>query len=136
LPTGPRAGARRSRGYAGALFGAALICALSIALGGCGDETDTTESEVQGVGELKAGSVAPLAQCRDWNRGTRAEKLATIADVRSQINLEDAPVEAPPLTDEEAYGLFEDACRPAFAAGFRLYKLYARAAAFSPLLAR
>jgi hypothetical protein len=54
--------------------------------------------------------------------------------VRSQINLEDGTVEAPALSDEEAHELFQDACRPAFAEGFRLYKLYARAAAFNPLL--
>jgi hypothetical protein len=116
----------------------ALACLLTSVLllgaGGCGEGSEAPEPEVQGVGEVKAGSVAPLAQCRDWNGGTREEKLATIDEIRSQINLEDGTVEAPALSDEEAYELFEDACRPAFAEGFRLYKLYARAAAFNPLL--
>jgi hypothetical protein len=115
---------------------AALACG-ALAAAGCGGQseaTEATEPAARGVGEVKAGSVAPLAQCRDWNAGTREERLATIEDVRSQINLEDGTVEAPALSDEEAYDLFEDACRPAFAEGFRLYKLYARAAAFNPLL--
>jgi hypothetical protein len=104
-----------------------------LAAGGCGDDADAVEEEVQGVGEVKVGSVASLAQCRDWNGGTEEEKIATIEDIREQINLEDAPVEAPALDNERAYELFEDACEPVYAESFRLYKLYAQAAAFSPL---
>ena len=51
---------------------------------------------------MTAGSVASLVECRDWNGADEAEQLATIADVRSQINLEDSGIEAPALTDEEA----------------------------------
>lgn len=112
---------------------ALAIALAALALGACGEESDA-ESETQGVGEVQIGSVAPLAQCRDWNRGSRAEKLATIEDIREQVNLQDAPVETPPLTDEQAYRVFENACEARFAASFRLYKLYARAAAFEPLV--
>jgi hypothetical protein len=86
------------------------------------------------VGPVKAGSVAAGAQCRHWNRGTEQEKLATIADVRSQVNLQSGTVETPALTDEQAYELFEHACAEDFAAGFKLYKLYAQRAGFQPLL--
>jgi hypothetical protein len=87
------------------------------------------------LGPVTAGSVARLAQCRDWNSGDHAAKMATVYDVRSQVNLEDGPVEIPALTDDEAYELFESACSNDFAAGFRLYKLYARATGYA-LLAR
>ena len=108
-------------------------CVLALGLAACGEESSPEAAGAEGVGPEKAGSVAPLAQCRHWNRGTEEEKLATIEDVRSQINLEDAPVETPPLSDEEAFEVFENACAAEFADGFRLYKLYANAAAFAPL---
>lgn len=78
--------------------------------------------------------MAQLAQCRDWNRGGRAEKLATIEDIRSQVNREDSGFEAPPLSDAEAMRLFDRACAAPYAQGFRLYILYARAASAAPLL--
>ena len=104
-----------------------------------GAEPDRDADEVvdisgtEPVGEMTAGSVASLVECRDWNEATPEQQVATIADVRSQINLEDSGVEAPALTDSEAQEVFDDACRPAWAGGFRLYKIYARAAGFIPL---
>jgi hypothetical protein len=112
---------------------AALAIAAALALGACGGDSETDEPAAQPLGEEIAGSVAPLAQCRDWNRGSEAEKLATIEEIRSQVNLEDSGVDAPPLSDAEAMSVFENACAAPFAAGFRLYVLYARAAGFAPL---
>jgi hypothetical protein len=86
------------------------------------------------VGPVKAGSVAAGAQCRHWNRGTEDEKLATIEDVRSQINLQSGTVETAELTDARAYELFEHACAPDYAAGLKLYKLYVQRAGFQPLV--
>jgi hypothetical protein len=85
------------------------------------------------LGPVTAGSVARMAQCRDWRSGGHAARMATIYDVRSQINLEDGTVEIPALTDDEAYELFQSACSHDFARGFRLYKLYARATGYSYL---
>lgn len=78
--------------------------------------------------------MAQLAQCRDWVRGDEAEKLATIADIRSQVNLQDSGFDAPALSDDEAMELFEGACSAPYAQGFRLYILYARAASAAPLI--
>lgn len=90
-------------------------------------------SGTDAVGENLAGSVAPLVECRDWNGATEEEKLATIEDVRSQVSRQDVGIDAPVLSDEEALEIFDNTCEPAFAQGFRLYKLYARAVAFAPL---
>jgi hypothetical protein len=139
--------ARRTELRAAALAGAA---ALILLVAGCGeDDSITAEAQpAQGgstngevidisgtepVGENLAGSVAPLAQCRDWNGATDEQKLATIEDVRSQINLQDSGIDAPALTDDEALELFNGACEPAYAQGFRLYKLYSHAAGFVTL---
>jgi hypothetical protein len=123
-----------------------VAVALALAGAGCGSEdsqaTAEADPEPQGVvdisgtepvGEMTAGSVASLVECRDWNGATAEQQLATIADVRSQINLEDSGISAPALTDEEAQNLFDSACRPAYAQGFRLYKLYSKAAGFISL---
>jgi hypothetical protein len=103
---------------------------------GCGntDEATTTEP-VQGVGGVRVGSVSYLAQCRDWVAGTEEQRLATIADIRGQINTGDPGVENPTLSDDEASELFDNACSHDYAAGFRLYKLYFRASAYEPLVA-
>jgi hypothetical protein len=90
-------------------------------------------SGTEAVGENLAGSVAALVECRDWNEASAAQRLATIADVRNQVNRQDAGLSAPALTDEEAAGVFDNACEPAWAGGLRLYKLYAQAVGFAPL---
>jgi hypothetical protein len=82
------------------------------------------------VGQMIGGSVAPLAMCSDWNGASEAERLATIDEIRTQLAPQDSGISAPELTDEEAAEVFDNACKPSWAAGFRLYKLYARAVGF------
>lgn len=110
-----------------------LLVAATASLAGCGNTEKPAES-ADPVGEVRVGSVAPLAQCRDWIAGDEAERQATIDDIRNQINTGDAGVENATLSDEQASDVFDGACRHDFAAGFRLYKLYFRAAAFEPVL--
>ena len=112
-------------------------------LPGCGDDEAADPTSTSGdvvdisgtepVGQMTAGSVAPLVQCRDWTGANEDEKLATIADIRSQVNQTDTGIDAPPLSDDEAMSVFDNACSEDFAEGFRLYVLYARAAGFAPL---
>lgn len=85
------------------------------------------------VGDETAGSVAQLVECTDWKEADPDERIGTLADVRSHINLEDTGVSAPELTDEEAFEIFDNVCEPAHAAGFRLYLIYARAIGFAEL---
>lgn len=115
--------------------GSALLAAL--ALTACGEDPQAAEREARAkakpLGEVLAGSVAPLAQCKDWVGGDRLRKLATIDDIRNQVSRRDTGVSSPALTDEEAMGLFDRACANRYARSFRLYVLYARAAGFAPL---
>jgi hypothetical protein len=83
------------------------------------------------LGPVRVGSVAQLARCSDWNEGIRAERLATIADVRAHVNLRDGTVRTAELSNEAAYRVLQATCGKAFARSFRLYKLYARAASFA-----
>jgi hypothetical protein len=117
------------------------VAVAVLLIAGCGSEEDTPAASApsdgaaaaEPLGEETAGSVAQLAQCRDWNRGNEAEKLATIEDIRSQVNLQDSGFEAPPLSDDESMELFDNACAASYAQGFRLYILYSRGAAAAPL---
>ncbi len=111
----------------------AAVLLLSLTFGACGGGEDESKSASKPLGQELAGSVAHLAQCKDWVGGSRERKLATIEDVRAQVNRRDTGIQAPPLTDEEALGLFDRACANRFARSFRLYVLYARAAGFAPL---
>jgi hypothetical protein len=115
----------------------AAACAAVVAALGCGaDESDRTTDDapaVRALGQQVGGSVAPLAQCSDWRGGAYARKLATIADIRGQVNRDDTGIKAPPLSDAEAMAVFDNACAEKYAGSFRLYVLYARAAGFAPL---
>ena len=110
---------------------AALLAALLLVSCG-GDSGESAGEKDKPVGEMLAGSVAPTAQCRDWEGGNRAERLATIDDIREQINLKDSAVQTPELSDKAAYRILDTICSRPYAASFRLYKLYARADSFAP----
>jgi hypothetical protein len=101
-------------------------------LTGTPQSVDPAETTAAGpVGERLVGSVAQMAQCSDWNAGTRAQRLATIHDIRQQVSLRDSAVRTPELSDHAAYAVLENTCSRDFAGSFRLYKLYARAASFA-----
>jgi hypothetical protein len=111
-----------------------LLALAFLSPAGCGgDETEEDAPSVQGVGELRAGSSAALAQCSDWRRGTRAERLQTIEDLRGQLTPQTSESTETGYPDDEAYSLFQRVCAQEYASGFRLYKLYGQAAAFAPL---
>ena len=127
-------GWRKQRRTSGASRVALLLLLLVAGCGGGSDDGDASgEREVKPLGPLLAGSVAHLAQCKDWVGGSHERKLATIDDIRAQVNRRDTGIEAPALSDEEALGLFDRACSNSYARSFRLYVLYARAAGFAPL---
>ena len=121
------------------------VAVALLAVGACGSDDEPAPpaepadggivdiSGTEAVGEETAGSVAQLVECRDWNGATSEQKLATIEDVRSQVSRSDSGISGPELTDDEATELFDSSCEPTWAQGFRLYKLYARAAGFVTL---
>ena len=109
---------------------AALPVALALALAGCGDDDGGATGSGQGI---QLGAPINLADCSDWNQGSVEERLGTIEAIKSFTGGEVAGTEGKGrvLDDERAYDLFENYCENEFARGFKLYKLYGRAAAFS-----
>jgi hypothetical protein len=112
---------------------AAALVLVAAAVAGCGAKAASEGETAEPVGEAVGGSVAALAQCRDWNRGDEASKQATIADIRSSLTPQSSEESGTGFSDESAYELFEHSCKAKFAQSFELYKIYARAAPFAPL---
>jgi hypothetical protein len=76
------------------------------------------------------GLTARAADCREWNRASAEERLATVEAIRQFAGGPTTGGSGSTLPDEQAYDLFEGWCANDFASRFKLYKLYARAAAF------
>ncbi|MGH2957538.1 MAG: hypothetical protein ACRDL6_11145 [Solirubrobacterales bacterium] len=111
---------------------AALLIGLTLT--GCGGSDDDGSSGGGPPGGPTLDNPIELADCTDWNEGTVDERLGTIRQIRAFIS---GPVPGTggggvTLDDERAYDIFEEACSSSVAQGFTLYKLYVRAAAFSP----
>jgi hypothetical protein len=117
----------------------ALVAAALLA--GCGGDDRETAApaakdggkEAESVGRRSAGSVVQFADCNDWRRGTKAERQATVVELRDQLTQQGERSNESPLSDDRAYEIFQKACKPDFAGSLRLYKLYARAQGFAPL---
>jgi hypothetical protein len=114
---------------------AAAVMLISV-VAGCG--SGSSQPPRLGAGP-NVGAPINLADCRDWNQATTEERLGTLAQLK---NFAGGPVlggsAARPkantgavLDDKKAYDLLDSACKPTFAQGFQLYKLYQRAAAFA-----
>jgi len=112
---------------------ALLVCAV---LGGCLGSDSEGGPAAQG-GATIGGSVR-LADCDGWREASPQQRRDTIEDIREFAGglVGTGSREGATLPDDKAYDLFEGACRPDFAKGFKLYKLYTRAAAFQDLKQR
>jgi hypothetical protein len=127
---GPRGGPRSRRAVA-------LLCALagSALILGCGGSS-STQPQVD-VGP-NVGQPINLADCNDWNQANTEQRLGTIHQLKDFAggpvvgNNAGSPAgRGSVLDDKEAYDLFNRYCAQDFARGFKLYKLYERAAAFA-----
>jgi hypothetical protein len=113
------------------------LCALAagaLAVGCGGDSSDEPQVDVG----PNVGQPISLADCDDWQQANTEQRLGTIEQLR---NFAGGPVignnaSSPSgtgsvLDDKQAYDLFEGWCSESYARGFKLYKLYERAAAFT-----
>jgi hypothetical protein len=115
--------------------GAAAACVLTAVVAGCGGGSGTQPQIDVGP---NVGEPISLADCNDWNQANTEQRLGTIQDLK---NFAGGPVvgnnagspsgTGAVLDDKQAYDLFQNYCKESFARGFKLYKLYERAAAFA-----
>ena len=114
---------------------AILMLALAVlaGCGGGGDATSAKSAAAKPVGDETAGSVVQFADCADWRRGTREERVATIVALRGQLTPQRSASAESSLPDDRAYALLDKACTPSFSQSLRLYKLYVKMQGFAPL---
>jgi hypothetical protein len=107
----------------------ALACGVALATG-CGDSSDSSDPGSSALGSPDVQTTAREADCTDWN-GASVEEQQVIVESIAQFE-GGAPTGTPgrTLPDDQAFELFERACEQEYARAFKLYKLYARAAAF------
>jgi hypothetical protein len=109
----------------------ALICCIAL-LGGCGGSSSSKE-QPEDLPAPTVGSVRS-ADCSDWKKGNVEQRRSTVVALRkfaggpvgSSAGIQRGPV----LEDARAYKVLESYCAKYLARGFKLYKLYERAAAF------
>jgi hypothetical protein len=107
-----------------------LALVLALVAVGCGESSG--DPPPAGAGP-NVGAPINLADCTDWEQASVDQRLGTIEQLKNYIG---APVPGTEgsggtLDDDRAYDLFENYCANEYARGFKLYKLYSRAAAFS-----
>jgi hypothetical protein len=112
----------------------AVLLGIAAALGGCGSG-GSPSVPVEGI---NVGEAIGLADCADWNQASTKQRLGTIRELRGFAGGQVVGGGADPqsgtgavIDDEKAYDLFQNYCGNELARGFKLYKLYERAAAFS-----
>jgi hypothetical protein len=117
---------------------AAAIAAVGLGacLAACGGSSDSSR-EAAGHAGAGIGATVRTADCADWREAEVAQRLATVRQLRA-YNIAPIATGAPGpqapgavLADERAYDLLQDYCAQPFARGFKLYKLYGRAAGFA-----
>jgi hypothetical protein len=103
----------------------------ALALTSCGGSGSSTPPVAEQGADL--GQPPGLVDCTDWKRANLRQRYGTIREIRDFAG---GPVGSEPgghgatLPDDKAYKLFERSCANYYARGFKLYKLYTRAAAF------
>ena len=112
---------------------ASLTLALvALLAAGCGED-NVSQEEAQAELGVDLGAPINLADCTDWQQGDVSQRLGTIRELEEFLG---GPVGNPggghgaTLSEDDAYQLFENFCEEEYARGFKLYKLYSRAAAF------
>ena len=111
---------------------AAVAGALAaLAISGCGGG-DPAGGQPDLAGGARIGQPTQLVQCADWKEADVRERYGTLEALRSFAGGRTGSPggQGATLEDDEAYELFERWCAQSYAQGFRLYKLYTRAAAF------
>lgn len=111
---------------------AALICCVGL-LAGCGGSGGSKKRVDYNSGRGVGDSIR-TADCTDWRKGSIHARRRTVVQLRefaggpigSSAGIQKGRV----LDDERAYKVLQSYCANEFARGFKLYKLYERAAAF------
>ena len=108
-----------------------ILGALVTVLGACGSDHERRPARAH-------ATVFPLAlqtaNCDEWHEMRPPSQRALVEQMRLFFGGEvsDEFGHGQTLTTERAFEVLTNGCRPAYAGAVKLYKLYGRAAAFTP----
>jgi hypothetical protein len=123
------AGHRGSRNPQVAVVLACLVAALAA---GCGDSEDSADPGSSALGSSDLQTTAREADCTDWDDASVEERRVIVESIAEFEGGAPTGTQGRTLPEDEAYDLFERLCEQEYASAFKLYKIYARAAAFQP----
>jgi hypothetical protein len=112
----------------------AAVALTGVALSGCLGGDPSGGRPVNAGARI--GTPLTLANCSDWRKATPSERDGTVRALRSFAGGPvggDSRRRGATLDDDRAYEVLDNYCRADFARGFKLYKLYTRAAALRNL---
>jgi hypothetical protein len=107
------------------------VCCIAL-LAGCGGSSHTTK-EPEPLPGPGLGSIRTV-NCTDWKKGSVEQRTNTVIALRQFAGgpVGSSPRKSGPVLDDgRAYSVLQGYCAKRFARGFKLYKLYERAAAFA-----
>ena len=83
------------------------------------------------MGSPEVQTSARETDCTDWNDATVEERQIIVESIAEFEGGAPTGTAGRTLPDDEAYEVFQRFCEKDYAAAFKLYKIYVRAAAFS-----
>lgn len=99
-----------------------------------GGGSSNSSKRTAGAADRGVGRPVSTASCDDWRRASAAQRAVTVRALRAFAGGPaggEAGGRGAVLGASQAYGLLQRECAAPYARGFKLYKLYTRAAAFS-----
>ena len=109
---------------------ASVVAVAALALPSC--QGDDSSGPPAGYQEAGVGQPIQLANCRHWNKASPRQRAHTVRELRAFAGgpTGSAGRSGATLDDDRAYAVLDGNCGRDFARGFKLYKLYTRAASF------
>jgi len=107
-----------------------LACALLVGAG-CGDDEDRTDPGSSAISSPDVQTSAREADCADWNRASVSDQQVIVESIAEFQGGGPSGTVGRTMPTEQAYEVFERFCENDYASAFKLYKIYARAAAFT-----
>jgi hypothetical protein len=110
-------------------------CGLALLAGAAGCGGSKADDGGDGASALPPTISVRTASCSFWNRATPAQQRVLVSALGKFYGAENA-VDVPGtsgnrLPSAQATALLTRSCEPTYAAAFKLYKLYGRAAGFT-----
>lgn len=106
-----------------------LLAALALGLAGCGSASDQPPKDAEAL-----STPIRLARCVDWRNSPPSARRRAVRELRAFSGgpVGQGSLHGATLDDRIAYRVLDDYCSNGFAAQFKLYKLYTRAASMRP----